>query len=95
MAQGSWANKNRDAVARFVTSLKEAEAFIGQNPTEARRILQEYTKLPQAVASSVPLPTYNFDIRTGDLDKWVTVLKDIGEFNGQVDTKKLVMSSSK
>lgn len=95
MAQGSWANKNRDAVARFVTSLKEAEAFIGQNPTEARRILQEYTKLPQAVASSVPLPTYNFDIRAGDLDKWVTVLKDIGEFNGQVDTKKLVMSSGK
>ena len=95
LAQGSWANRNRDAVARFVTSLKEGEAFIAQNPTEARRILQEYTKLPEAVASTVPLPTYNFDIRAGDLDAWVRVLKDIGEFNGQVDTKKLVMSSGK
>ena len=95
LAQGSWANKNRDAVARFVTSLKEAEAFIAQNPTEARRILQEYTKLPEAVASSVPLPTYNFDVRAGDLDLWVKVLKDIGEFNGQVDTKKLVLSAGK
>lgn len=46
MAQGSWANKNRDTVARFVDSLKQAEAFIAQNPTEARRVLQEYTKLP-------------------------------------------------
>ncbi|MGH2628184.1 MAG: ABC transporter substrate-binding protein [Anaerolineales bacterium] len=95
MAQGTWANKNRDVVARFVTSLKQGEAFIAQNPTDARRILQEYTKLPEAVASTVPLPTYNFDIRIGDLDKWVQVLKDIGEFSGQVDTKKLVMSAGK
>ncbi|HEX2046491.1 MAG TPA: ABC transporter substrate-binding protein [Acidimicrobiales bacterium] len=95
LAQGSWANKNRDAVTRFVDALKQGQAFIDQNPTEARRILQEYTKLPEAVASSVPLPTYNFDIRSGDLDAWVKVLKDIGEFNGQVDTRKLVLSSGK
>jgi len=95
MAQGSWANKNRDAIARFVSSLKEAEAFIGQNPAEARRILQEYTKLPEAVASTVPLPTYNFDIRAGDLDTWVKVLREIGEFNGQVDTRKLILSPGK
>jgi hypothetical protein len=47
------------------------------------------------VASSVPLPTYNFDVRAGDLDKWVTVLKEIGEFNGQVDTRKLVLPAGK
>ena len=47
------------------------------------------------MASSVPLPTYNFDVRVGDLDRWVQVLKDSGEFNGQVDTKKLVMSAGK
>ena len=92
MAQGSWATKNRDAVARFVDALKQGQAFIDQNPAEARRILQEYTKLPEAVASSVPLPTYNFDIRTGDLDSWVKVLKSIGELNGQVDTRKLVLA---
>ncbi|MGH3905122.1 MAG: ABC transporter substrate-binding protein [Pseudonocardiaceae bacterium] len=95
LAQGSWANRNRPAIERFVASLKQGEAFIAQNPTEARRILQEYTKLPEAVASSVPLPTYNFDIRAGDLDLWVKVLRDIGEFNGRVDTKKLVLSPGK
>ena len=95
LAQGSWANKNRDAVTRFVSALKQGQAFIDQNPTEARRILQEYTKLPEAVASSVPLPAYNFDVRAGDLDAWVKVLKDIGEFNGQVDTRKLVLSAGK
>ena len=95
LAQGSWAAKNRDAVDRFVTSLKQGQAFIESNPVEARRILQEYTKLPEAVASTVPLPTYNFDIRVGDLDIWVKVLKDIGEFNGQVDTRTLVLPAGK
>ncbi len=95
LAQGSWANKNRDVVARFVDALKQGQAYIESNPVESRKILQEYTKLPEAVASTVPLPTYNFDIRAGDLDIWVKVLKDIGEFNGQVDTRKLVLSPGK
>jgi ABC-type nitrate/sulfonate/bicarbonate transport system substrate-binding protein len=95
LAQGSWANKNRDVVARFVDALKQGQAYIESNPVESRRILQEYTKLPEAVASTVPLPTYNFDIRAGDLDIWVKVLKDIGEFSGQVDTRKLVLSPAK
>jgi ABC-type nitrate/sulfonate/bicarbonate transport system substrate-binding protein len=94
MAQGSWAKANREVVGRFVDALKEGQAFIDQNPAEARRILQGYTNLPAAVASTVPLPTYNFDIRTEDLDKWVKVLKDIGQFDGQVDTKKLVLTPS-
>jgi NitT/TauT family transport system substrate-binding protein len=95
LAQGAWATKNRLAVTRFVDSMKEARAFIESNPAEARKVLQEYTKLPEAVASTVPLPTYDFDIRAGDLDTWVKVLKDIGDFNGQVDTKKLVLSPGK
>lgn len=95
IAQGSWARSNRDAVARFVDSLKQAQAFIDQNPTEARRILQEYTGMPVQVASNVPLPTYNFDIRTQDLATWVTVLKDVGQFRGEVDPNKLVLSPEK
>jgi NitT/TauT family transport system substrate-binding protein len=95
LAQGSWASKNRDAIGRFVDAMEQAQAYIESSPVESRQILQEYTKLPEAVASTVPLPTYNFDIRAGDLDIWVKVLKDIGEFNGQVDTRKLVLSAGK
>jgi hypothetical protein len=39
----------------------------------------------------VPLPTYNFEIRMQDLTRWVQVLKDIGEFNGNVDANRLVL----
>jgi ABC-type nitrate/sulfonate/bicarbonate transport system substrate-binding protein len=91
VAQGSWARANRAVVDRFVKSLNEAQASIQQDNAQARQILQGYTGMPAPVANSVPLPTYNFDIRTQDLTRWVQVLKDIGEFNGNVDANKLVL----
>jgi NitT/TauT family transport system substrate-binding protein len=90
MAQGSWARSNQDAIKRFVASLEEAERFVKASPVEARRILQEYTKMPAPVAASVPLPTYSFEVRSGDLDRWVKVLEDIGQAP-RVDTSKLVL----
>ena len=92
MAQGSWAKANRPAIDRFVQSLKEAETFIQQNSPEARQVLQGYTGMPAPVANSVALPTYNFDIRTQDLGRWVQVLKDIGQFGGNADPSKLVLT---
>ena len=94
MAQGSWSRDNKVAIDRFVKSLEEAVAFIEQNPTQARQTLQAYTGMPAPVANSVPLPTYNFDVRAGDLDKWVRVLKDIGQLDGNIEAKDLVVSSS-
>jgi ABC-type nitrate/sulfonate/bicarbonate transport system substrate-binding protein len=82
-------------VARFVDGLEQGKEFIDQNPTEARRVLQEYTGMPAPVAAVVPLPRYDFDIRTEDLATWVRVLREIGQFDGQVDPTKLVLSSSK
>ena len=94
VAQGSWARANRDATERFVTAMNQAKEFIAQNGAEARRILQGYTGMPEPVAAAVPLPTYEFQVRAGDLDKWVGVLKEIGQFDGKVDTKKLVVSDA-
>ena len=93
MAQGSWAKANRPAIDRFVQSLKEAETFIQQNNAEARQVLQNYSGMPAPVANAVALPTYNFDIRTQDLGRWVQVLKDIDQFGGNVDPNKLVLTS--
>lgn len=95
MAQGSWAKANRPAIDRFVQSLKEAQTYIEQNNTDARQVLQGYTGMAAPVANAVALPTYNFDIRTQDLGRWVQVLKDIGQFGGNVDTNKLVLSSGR
>lgn len=92
MAQGSWAKANRPAIDRFVQSLKEAQTYIEQNNADARQVLQGYTGMAAPVANAVALPTYNFDIRTPDLNRWVQVLKDIGQFQGNVDPNKLVLT---
>ncbi len=92
VAQGSWARAHRDVVARYVASLTQAQAFIDHNTLAARSDLQAYTNLPGPVASTVPLPTYNFDIRTQDLGTWVKVLKAVGDFNAKIDITKLVLS---
>lgn len=91
VAQGRWARENRAAVDRFVQSLREAQTSIQQDNAQARQILQGYTGMPAPVANSVPLPTYNFEIRAEDLTRWVQVLRDIGQFNGNVDPDKLVL----
>jgi NitT/TauT family transport system substrate-binding protein len=93
ISQGTWARENQDVVARFTTALEQARAFIAESPVPARKILQEYTKMPPPIAAKVPLPTYDFGIRTDDLATWETVLKDIGQFKGDVDPNKLVLSS--
>lgn len=92
VAQGSWAQDNREAVERFVAAMEQAAEFIEQSPKEARAILQGYTELPPPVAASVPLPTFDFDIRTEDLDKWAAVLQDLGQLDSDVDTSKLVLT---
>lgn len=92
IANGEWARSNQDAVARFVDSLEQAVAYIEDNPTEARTILQGYTGMPAAVAETVPLPTYELDIRTEDLGIWVEVLRGLGQLDGDVDPNELVLS---
>lgn len=94
MAQGSWAKANRPAIGQFVQSLKEAQTYIEQNNADARQVLQGYTGMAAPVANAVALPTYNFDIRVPDLNRWVQVLKDIGQFQGSVDPNKLVLTPS-
>lgn len=91
VAQGSWAREQRDVVNRFVQSLDEARTFIEQKGPEARQILQQYTGMPAPAANSVPLPTYDFNVRARDLDTWVKVLRDVGQLEGTVDPSKLVL----
>ncbi len=92
VAQGKWAESNEDAVERFVKAMEQATDFIEEKPMESRVILQQFTELPAPIAAAVPLPTYDFEIRTEDLDKWAAVLKELGQLDGEVDTGKLVLS---
>lgn len=91
VANGEWAASNPEAVAAFKLSLEQAQAFVEANEEEARAILQGYTGMPDPVAAGVSLPTFNLEIRTDDLARWVDVLISLGEFEGEIDVTQLVI----
>ena len=92
IANGNWARENRDVVDKYVAALEQAVAFIKANPKPSRKILQGYTKMPPKIAQIVPLPTWDFDIRSDDLTTWVGVLEDLGQLKRDVDPQKLVLT---
>lgn len=91
IAQGQWAQANTAVVKRFVASMEQAVDFIDARPEEARALLRGYTGLPEAVTTSVPLPTFDVDVRVDDLRKRVDVLREVGQFDEQVDPEALVL----
>jgi NitT/TauT family transport system substrate-binding protein len=94
IANGTWARENADVIDKYVAALEEAVAYIEANPKPSRKILQGYTNMPPKVSQIVPLPTYDFGIRAADLTKWVDVLREVGQFKGDVDPQKLVLSDA-
>lgn len=91
IANGEWATGNPDVIEAFTRSLEQAQEFVESNDEEARAILQGYTGMPEPVAASVPLPTFDLEIRTDDLARWVDVLVSLGEFEGEIDVTQLVL----
>lgn len=92
VANGEWAANNPDAVAAFALSLEQAQAFVESNDEDARAILQGYTGMPDPVAAGVSLPTFDLEIRTDDLSRWVDVLVSLGQFEGEIDVSQLVLA---
>ena len=93
IAQGTWARDNQPILKAWKSSLDEALAFIASNPDEARKIMAQYTKLPEPVLQKTPLPTYKTAISPKDLEVWVGVMKDVGQLPLPVDAGKLVIGA--
>ena len=92
IAQGAWAKANLGVIKAWIAGLEEAKAFIEKEPVEARKIVAQYTKLPEAVVQAVPFPEYRFKMKAEDLALWANVLRDIGQLDKDVDKDKLVIT---
>ena len=91
IANGEWAANNAEAVAAFETSLEQAQAFVESDEEAARAVLQGFTGMPDAVAANARLPTFDLDVRTDDLNRWVDVLVSLNQFEGEIDVDELVI----
>jgi ABC-type nitrate/sulfonate/bicarbonate transport system substrate-binding protein len=92
ISSGDWARNNHATVSAWKASLDEAIAFIKENPEEARKIVAQYTKLPEPVVKATPFPTYRTAITAKDIDVWANVLRDVGQLTTPVDPAKLVVA---
>ena len=92
VANGEWAENNPDAVAAFALSLSQAQDFVASDEEAARAVLQGYTDMADPVAASVPLPTFDLEVRTDDLSRWVDVLVSLDQFEGEIDVNELVVA---
>lgn len=91
ISSGEWARANKATVTAWKASLDDAIAFIKQNPDEARAILAQYTKLPEAVVKATPFPTYRTSITVKDIELWENVLREVGQLSTPVAPDKLVL----
>ena len=92
ISSGDWARNNRATISAWKASLDDAIAFIKENPDEARKIVAQYTKLPEAVVKATPFPVYRTAITVKDIELWANVLREVGQLTTPVDPAKLVVA---
>jgi NitT/TauT family transport system substrate-binding protein len=92
ISSGEWARAHGPTVAAWKASLDQAIVFIKEHPEEARAIVAQYTKLPEAVVKATPFPTYRTAITAKDIEVWANVLREIGQLTTPVDPAKLVVA---
>lgn len=99
IASRGWAEDNRSVVARWNASLVEAERLIESDPQRAREILRKYTELPDEVARSARLPSYNAAMPPAELAArlrpWEGALERAGQFSGQVPDRLVIDAASR
>ncbi|HEY3791097.1 MAG TPA: ABC transporter substrate-binding protein [Bradyrhizobium sp.] len=90
IADRSWARANQPAVQRWSAGLRQAAAFIEQNPQDARQILVKYTKLPAPVIESMALPHFEPSLQPAELGVWIAVLRQLDQLQKPLDASTLL-----
>ena len=92
ISQGAWARANLPTIKAWIAALEDAKSFIEKNPGEARKIMAQYTKLPESVVQATPFPAYRFAIKPEDIQVWAAALSEVGQLDKKVDSSKLVVT---
>jgi ABC-type nitrate/sulfonate/bicarbonate transport system substrate-binding protein len=90
ISSGEWARSHASTVAAWKASLDDAIAFIQENPDEARKIVAQYTRLPEPAVKATPFPTYRTAITAKDIELWANVMREVGQLAIPVDPARLV-----
>lgn len=94
IAQRDFAAQNPEVIRDFRAAMDEARQYIAGNDQEARKVLKDYTDLPDAVITTTKLPTYTSEVRTQDLKVWLDTMREVGAFKGDIDLNTIAASQN-
>jgi NitT/TauT family transport system substrate-binding protein len=86
----SWADNNTEAVKGFREALDEAIKFIASNPDSARQSLGKWTKLPEPVVASLPIPNLQSAVNVTQLEWLLQRGKQQGLLSSSGDIQPLI-----
>jgi NitT/TauT family transport system substrate-binding protein len=93
IADRNWAAANGPILSKWAAALNKANAFIEKNPAEARLAMTKYTKLPEAVIKTIPLPHYSVALTAPEIEVWIKVLGELGQLRKPLDASKLIVTA--
>ncbi len=98
LADGEWAKSHSEQIDKFVAAHEEAKAAMADDPDAVRKLFIETSGLPPAAAENAPILPHAFAFDQGEtlvenVQVWEDVLKDLGEFDGDIDPAEAVASA--
>jgi NitT/TauT family transport system substrate-binding protein len=87
-----WAEENRDTVKALKEGMKEAVEFSKTHRDEMYAAIAKYTKLPQAVVSSLSPPNLEVDTSPKQVKFWVDLAKEQNAIKGDPDPAKVIFN---
>ncbi len=93
IAERDWATAHPDVLKAWIASLIEGANYVKTNPEESRAILGKYTRLPEGVVKTIPIPEYDANLEPKSLEPWIKVLTELGQVTKPMDAATLVVKA--
>ncbi len=96
VATKEYAEKNPEALKRFLAGLALGTDFGNENPDEVRRVYRENTEMPPAFVDNVmQLDILSVEFNKGGWDKMLKVMKTLGEVNDDLTFEDLTWEGAR
>jgi NitT/TauT family transport system substrate-binding protein len=91
ISESGWAQKNPAVVAAVRAAMIEANAWVRDNPNEARTFITTYLKLPKEIVDVLPLPILDDKVTEQGLSFWIEAMKSAGLLRTEIPIKSLTL----
>jgi NitT/TauT family transport system substrate-binding protein len=93
--KSQYIEQNGDVVTRFARAMKKSLVYAQGHPSEVRKIVPTYTKIPAKVAQKMKLPYWSSDLNRPSIDLVASETKRAGFIKKEPSIDDLIWSGAK